>query len=185
MAKRPGRHALPRYTLPAGLSMAVTPIGVVHSPFQWRDEAPRQPTVGEPQRATIVLRPGMQNALKDFKGFEYCWVIFWFSYSRGWKQQIVPPRDTVKRGVLSTRSPDRPNAIGLSAVRLFEISGKRLLVGELDILDGSPVLDIKPYVSQYDSYPAQQCGWLDGERAQKGVIVADDRFEILPACAPS
>ena len=161
MAKRPGRHVLPRYTLPAGLSMAVTPIGVVHSPFQWRDEAPRQPTVGEPQRATIVLRPGMQNALKDFKGFEYCWVIFWFSYSRGWKQQIVPPRDTVKRGVLSTRSPDRPNAIGLSAVRLIGVAASRITILGHDLLNGTPVLDLKPYIPAYDAFPQARAGWVD------------------------
>jgi len=71
-----------------------------------------------PHDATIVLRPGMQNALKDLAGFDYCWVLFWFSFSRGWKQQLVPPRDRSKRGVFATRSPDRPNPLGLSAVRI-------------------------------------------------------------------
>ena len=69
-------------------------------------------------------------------------------------------------------------------MRLFEICGNMLHVGELDILDGTPVLDIKPYVSQYDSYPAQRCGWLEGDRTRKDVVVADDRFEIVSAhCA--
>ncbi len=161
MVKRPGRHLLPRYTLPTGLSMQLQPIGVVHSPFQWRDEAPRQATVGEPQDATIVLRPGLQNALKDLAGFEYCWVLFWFSYSKGWKQQVVPPRDTVKRGLFATRSPDRPNAIGLSAVRLVSIRGSRLLIRGHDLLNGTPVLDLKPYVPAYDAFPHARAGWVD------------------------
>ena len=76
-------------------------------------------------------------------------------------------------------APSRPNPIGLSTVRLYEISGNMLHVGELDILNGTPVLDIKPYVSQYDSYPAQRCGWLDDNRAKRGVIVADNRFEMV------
>jgi tRNA-Thr(GGU) m(6)t(6)A37 methyltransferase TsaA len=162
MVKRPGRHALPRYTLPSDLSMQVAPIGVVHSPFQWRDEAPRQPTVGEPRQATIVLRPGLQNALKDLIGFEYCWVLFWFNYSRGWKQQIVPPRDTVKRGLFSTRSPDRPNAIGLSAVRLVAIKGSRVTILGHDLLNGTPVLDLKPYIPAYDAFPLARSGWVEG-----------------------
>jgi tRNA (Thr-GGU) A37 N-methylase len=69
-------------------------------------------------------------------------------------------------------------------VRLLEISGNMLRVGELDILDGAPLLDIKPYVSQYDSYPDQRCGWLDGDRAKKETTVADDRFENIPAHFP-
>src|SRR3954468_595804 len=110
--QRPHRDVLaklPRYDLAEDLALAVKPIGVVRSPFTWREEAPRQPTVGEPREATIVLRPGLQNALKDLEGFDLCWVLFWFHRSRGWKQQIVPPRDSVKRGILATRAPDRPN----------------------------------------------------------------------------
>jgi tRNA-Thr(GGU) m(6)t(6)A37 methyltransferase TsaA len=161
MAKRSGRHLLPKYTLPAGMTLAVEPIGVVHSPFQWRDQAPRQANVGEAVAATIVLKPGMQNTLQDLAGFDYCWVLFWFSYSKGWKHQIVPPRDTVKRGIFATRSPDRPNAIGLSAVRITAIRGPRITISGCDILNGSPVLDLKPYVPAYDAFPGAKAGWVD------------------------
>jgi tRNA-Thr(GGU) m(6)t(6)A37 methyltransferase TsaA len=161
MVKRPGRHALPRYTLPGDLSMTLQPIGVVHSPFQWRDEAPRQANVGDPRDAVIVLKPGLQNTLKDLAGFDYCWVLFFFSYSKGWKQQIVPPRDTVKRGIFATRSPDRPNALGLSAVRLIAIKGTRLHIRGHDLLNGTPVMDLKPYIPAYDSFPQAKAGWVD------------------------
>jgi tRNA-Thr(GGU) m(6)t(6)A37 methyltransferase TsaA len=161
MVKRPGRHLLPRYTLDADLRCPMAPIGQVHSPFRWRDEAPRQASVGPPEDGCIVLRPGLQNAVQDLAGFERCWVLFWFSFSRGWKSQIVPPRDRVKRGVLATRSPDRPNPLGLSAVVIRRIVGTRIYIRGLDMLDGTPVLDIKPYIPAYDAFPGIRAGWVD------------------------
>jgi tRNA-Thr(GGU) m(6)t(6)A37 methyltransferase TsaA len=161
MPKRNGRHLLPKYTLPAGMAVSMEPIGVVHSPWQWRDEAPRQGTVGDPQDATIVLKPGFQNTVKDLAGFEYCWVVFWLNYSNGWCHQLVPPRDTVKRGVFATRSPDRPNPIGLSAVRIVGVKACRITIRGHDLLNGTPVLDIKPYIPAYDSFPEAKAGWVD------------------------
>lgn len=162
--QRPERSVLaglPRYDLPADAAYALKPIGVVRSPFQWREEAPRQAVVGDPREATIVLRPGLQNTLKDLEGFDYAWVLYWLHRSRGWKQQIVPPRDRVKRGILATRAPDRPNPIGLSAVRLQRIYGTRITILGHDILDGTPVLDLKPYIPAYDSFPTARAGWVD------------------------
>jgi tRNA-Thr(GGU) m(6)t(6)A37 methyltransferase TsaA len=162
--QRPGRKALlalPRYDLAADAAFALKPIGVVRSPFVWREQAPRQATVGEPQQATIVLRPGLQNTLKDLEGFDRAWVLFWFHHSRGWKQQIVPPRDRVKRGIFATRAPDRPNALGLSAVGIVAIYGTRITISGHDLLDGTPVLDLKPYIPAYDSFPGARAGWVD------------------------
>ena len=161
MVKRPGRFKRPKYTLAEDYQHIITPIGVVHSPFQWREEAPRQATVGEAVEATIVLRTGLQNTLKDLKGFDRVWVVFGFCYSNGWKHQIVPPRDTVKRGILATRSPDRPNGLGLSCVQLVSIDGPRIVIRGCDILNGSPVYDLKPYIAQYDSFPEAKAGWVD------------------------
>ena len=161
MVKRPGRFSRKKYTLADDYSHTITPIGVVHSPFQWREEAPRQANVGDGVEAMIVLRPGLQNTLQDLIGFERIWVIFGFCYSNGWKHQIVPPRDTVKRGILSTRSPDRPNALGISCVQLIEISGPRITIKACDMLNGSPVYDIKPYIAAYDAFPHAKAGWVD------------------------
>lgn len=156
----PGEERLP-FTLAPDLTLTCTPIGVVHSPYQWREEAPRQAATGAPVVAVIVLRPGMQNALHCLSGFSYIWLLTWLHRSKGWRQQLVPPRDTVKRGVLATRSPDRPNPIGLSAVQLLAVVGCRVRVRGIDLLHGTPVLDLKPYIPAYDAFPEASAGWVD------------------------
>ena len=135
------------------------PIGVVRSPYRYVHDAPRQGGLGRCGEATIVLRRGLQNCVKDLRGFDWIWVVFVFSYSRGWRQQVVPPRDTVKRGVLATRSPHRPNPIGLTAARLVDVRGLTITVTEHDLLDGTPVLDVKPYLPYCDAHPDARAGW--------------------------
>ncbi len=135
------------------------PIAIVHSPFVWREEAPRQAGLGS-NTGQIVLLPGYQNAIKDLAGFDHLWVLAWFHRSEGWKEQIIPPRDKVKRGVLATRSPDRPNPIGLSCVRLLSVRGRTLSIADHDLLDGTPILDLKPYLNAYDSHPNASTGWV-------------------------
>jgi tRNA-Thr(GGU) m(6)t(6)A37 methyltransferase TsaA len=137
------------------------PIGTVHSQWRWRPQAPRQGVAGG-ATAEIELQAGMQNMLQDLAGFSHLWVLFWCHRSRGWNHQVVPPRDTVKRGLFATRAPDRPNPIGLSAVRLVRIHGIRLWIADHDLLDGTPVLDLKPYIPDYDSFPHASRGWLAG-----------------------
>ncbi|GDY13765.1 hypothetical protein LBMAG53_26430 [Planctomycetota bacterium] len=150
-----------RFDLPADLVFAAKPIGVVRSPFVMREDAPRQGTVGEAATADIVLRPGLHNALRDIEGFSRIWVIAWFHHSRGWRPHVVPPRDTVKRGLFATRSPDRPNPIGLTCVELVAVYGCVVTVRGHDLLDGTPVLDLKPYLPAYDSFPGAAAGWVD------------------------
>jgi tRNA-Thr(GGU) m(6)t(6)A37 methyltransferase TsaA len=139
----------------------VRPIGVVRSPFKVHEGTPRQPGTGELRDGEIRLRAGLQNALKDLAGFSHVWVVFWFSYSRGWNSQLVPPRDVKKRGVFATRSPHRPNPIGISVVRLLQVQGLMVRVRGLDMLDGTPVLDLKPYIPYADSIPSAKAGWVD------------------------
>jgi tRNA-Thr(GGU) m(6)t(6)A37 methyltransferase TsaA len=125
-------------------------------------DAPRQGTPERAETATIVLRRGMQNCLRDLAGFERVWVVFVLSYARGWKSTVVPPRDTVRRGVLSTRSPHRPNPIGLTCARIVSVRGREVVVAEHDLLDGTPVLDLKPYLPYCDAHPGARAGWVDG-----------------------
>jgi tRNA-Thr(GGU) m(6)t(6)A37 methyltransferase TsaA len=139
----------------------VRPIGVVSSPFKVHIGTPRQPRVGPPAEGEIHLRRGMQNTVKDLAAFSHVWVIFWFCYSRGWNEQVRPPRDAKKRGVLATRSPHRPNAIGLSLLRLLGVRGCRLAVADLDLLDGTPVLDLKPYLPYADRVDDARVGWVE------------------------
>ena len=153
-----------------------SPIGFVRSPYVRRMDAPHQPTVGTGTPASaageaiLELDPALPEAmLEDLAGFERIWVIFAFHRSEGWAPRVRPPRGRVKRGVLATRSPHRPNAIGLSAVELVSVEGRSLRVRGMDFLDGTPVLDIKPYVPYADAFPHSRAGWIDEVDAETGL----------------
>lgn len=143
--------------------LTLQPIGVVHSPFRERLQAPRQPRVAEGLRGTIELfaATGIEHALEDLTSFRFIWVLFWFHQNEGFRPKVLAPRSAERRGVFATRSPYRPNPIGLSAVELLGIEGRVLSIANLDILDGTPVLDIKPYVPYTDSIPEATNGWLE------------------------
>jgi tRNA-Thr(GGU) m(6)t(6)A37 methyltransferase TsaA len=155
-------------TLDAAVAEYVfAPIGVVRSPFLERSEAPRQPIVSGGARGTIELHPGrgFEDALEGLEAWEYAWVLSVFHENveqrRGWHPKVQPPRSRKKVGVFATRSPHRPNPIGLSAVRIERVDGLVVHVTELDLLDGTPVLDLKPYVPYADARPGAKSGWLD------------------------
>ncbi|MHB1399929.1 MAG: tRNA (N6-threonylcarbamoyladenosine(37)-N6)-methyltransferase TrmO [Trichloromonadaceae bacterium] len=144
------------------------PIGILRSPYARRIDAPHQGTVvegtesGEVATATLELQDWLElSVLQDLAGFERLWLIFVFHRSDGWVSIVKPPRGGPKRGVLATRSPHRPNAIGLSAVELVKVEGRTLHLRGVDLLDGTPVLDIKPYVPYADAFPEAKAGWID------------------------
>jgi len=151
------------------------PIGILRSPYTRRIDAPHQSTVvagtesGEAANATLQLADWLdEQVLQDLQGFERIWLIFAFHLSEGWKPMVKPPRGGPKRGVLATRSPHRPNAIGLSAVELLQVEGRTLQLRGVDLLDGTPVLDIKPYVPYADAFPDAKAGWIDELDARLG-----------------
>ncbi len=143
--------------------LALRPIGVVRSPFKERVDAPRQPSAARGVEGSIELYPGrnFEQALEDIESFNFIWVLFWFHLNTTWKPKVSPPRSGLRRGVFATRSPYRPNPIGLSVVELLKVEGLTLSLRSLDILDGTPVLDLKPYVPYVDSLPDASSGWLD------------------------
>jgi tRNA-Thr(GGU) m(6)t(6)A37 methyltransferase TsaA len=144
-------------------TLTLTPIGTLHTAWASKVEAPRQPAAATDATGIIRLRPGinLEHAIEDLAGWERIWVIFWFHRNRGWRPKVLPPRATSgRKGVLATRSPHRPNPLGLSALRLDHIDGLDLHVRDVDLLDGTPVLDIKPYVPYADAFPASGSGWL-------------------------
>ena len=141
-------------------SFRAVAVGVVRSPFKVHVGTPRQPRVGDVQKAEITLRPGLQNLLKDLDRFSHVWLVTWLHVARGWNEQVAPPRDRKKRGLFATRAPHRPNPIGISAVRLLGIDGVVLHVEGVDLLDGTPVLDVKPYVPDVDAIAEASRGWL-------------------------
>lgn len=146
-----------------------TPIGVARTPFVERADAPRQPRAAEGVEGQIVLHPGCgyEDALTDIEQWDYLWVIFVFdrNIGRPFRPKVLPPRSETKRGVFATRSPHRPNALGMSVVRLDRVEGLTLHIRDVDILDGSPILDIKPYLAWSDAIPDASSGWLDSAAA--------------------
>ena len=144
------------------------PIGFVRNSLATKVEAARQPRAAEGEPARIELLPGrnFEHALEDLARWERIWVIFWFHQNSGWRPKVLPPRSVSgRKGVFSTRSPHRPNPIGMSAVRLERIEGLTLHILDADMLDGTPVLDLKPYVAYTDAHPDAGNGWLDDAQA--------------------
>jgi tRNA-Thr(GGU) m(6)t(6)A37 methyltransferase TsaA len=143
-------------------ALTVVPIGVIHTPFPDRVSAPRQTYVARDVEGTIVLDPGrgFEHALADLAGWEYLWVLYWFHLNEGWRPKVLPPRSRVRRGVFATRSPHRPSPIGMSVVRLVRVDGLSVHVRGVDMVDGTPVLDLKPYLAAADSIPGAGAGWL-------------------------
>lgn len=111
----------------------------------------------------------------DLEGFDRIWLIYWFNRACETMLRVVPYRDVVEHGIFATRVPPRPNPIGMSCVKLDKIVGNELFLSDIDILDETPLLDIKPYVPLYDNYPVERCGWID--KTPDKPVVADDRFE--------
>lgn len=157
------------------LAIHLTPIGVIHSPFKQAAGTPIQPCRAGNSPGYVTLNPEFVAGLADLAGFERVWLIYYFHRAAAAKMSVVPYRDTVEHGLFATRVPARPNPVGLSCVRLLDIEDNILRLAEVDILDNTPLLDIKPYVPHYDYYPVQRCGWLD--TVPDKPVVADDRFE--------
>jgi tRNA (adenine37-N6)-methyltransferase len=151
------------------------PIGVVHSPFKEQQGTPIQPVFAENARGKVEIFEPYRVALKDLSGFSRVWLIYYLDRAKTWEPLVVPYRDVRQRGLFATRGPARPNAIGISAVKLVSVEQGVIEVEEIDILDGTSILDIKPYVPKFDSYPNEKAGWYDTESVNR--ITADNRFD--------
>ena len=149
-------------------SIELHPIGVIHSPYKERHGTPRQaviqePTDYQPVTAEIEIFSHIPSvALKDLDGFDKIWILSWLHLNTNWNPTVTPPRGPkVKRGTLATRSPHRPNPIGLSAATIVCVKNNRIIVEGIDLLDQTPILDIKPYVTYCDAFPAAKSGYVD------------------------
>jgi tRNA-Thr(GGU) m(6)t(6)A37 methyltransferase TsaA len=152
----------------------VKPIGVVHSPFRETQGTPIQPVYAGDTQFEVELSPEYTNGLKDLTGFERIWLICWLHRAAASRLLVTPFRDLTERGLFATRAPCRPVPIGLSCVRLMEIRGNVLICSGADILDGTPLLDIKPYIPECDAFPSSRAGWFDEPGDPR--THADDRF---------
>lgn len=147
--------------------LTLEPIGIYHGPQSFKQSSPRQSTLSTgAQQGFIELLPqkNFEQALEDLEGFSHVWVLFHFHHNQNWKPKVDPPiSDGAKKGLFATRSPYRPNPIGISAVPLLKIEDRTLYLGPNDLLDQTPILDIKPYLAYADSIPQASLGWTNLE----------------------
>jgi tRNA-Thr(GGU) m(6)t(6)A37 methyltransferase TsaA len=155
-------------------SAQIKPIGVIHSPFDQAGSAPIQPVFARGAEGTVEVLPAYADALADLEGFERIWLLYWFDRAAPFKPRVTPYLDDRKRGLFATRAPSRPNPIGMSCVRLLSVEGSTIRVGDIDVLDNTPLLDIKPYAKRFDSFDVSRQGWLDAAADKQGE--SDSRF---------
>lgn len=148
-------------------SLSYSPIGIFRCQNLYKYEAPRQPYEDKSHHlGEVRLFSGHTNfkqALKGIEGFERLWLIFEFHQNKNWKPLTKTPRDAEKQGVFATRAPYRPNPIGLSCVKFVKVKGLTIYVREFDLLDKTPILDIKPYIPHADSFSVSNQSWLESE----------------------
>lgn len=150
--------------------LTIEPIGYFHTSSQASYDVSRQAALMTGNEGVIQLKVGCQfeQALEGLEGFERIWVLFHFHRHTHWKPKVLPPRGGKKQGVFATRAPHRPNFIGLSCVQLRAIKGLQVFVVNHDLLEGTPILDIKPYLHYADAFPGSRQGWVDELPADPG-----------------
>jgi tRNA-Thr(GGU) m(6)t(6)A37 methyltransferase TsaA len=159
----------------AGMEIVYHPIGFVRSPFTSTDGMPIQPSRARGVEGSVVVEPEFAEGLADLDGFSHLVLLCHMHQSRPYRLKVVPYLDDVERGLFATRAPSRPNPIGLSVVGLRSIDGATVHISGVDLLDGTPVLDIKPYVGEFDEREKARFGWLEAARRRERC--ADNRFE--------
>lgn len=153
------------------------PIGIVRSPFKQIGGMPVQPEGARGVSGTIEMDPAYVSGLKDLGGFSHLILLYHFHLSEGYSLVVKPFLDDIHHGVFATRAPRRPNSIGISVVRLTGVEGHILHIEDVDIVDGTPLLDIKPYVPELDAHRAEKIGWFEGRVQRVGETRADERFK--------
>jgi tRNA-Thr(GGU) m(6)t(6)A37 methyltransferase TsaA len=157
-----------------------TPIGIVRTPFATQAGMPIQTVAAGGVQGRVELDPAYAGGLADLDGFTHLHLITYLHRSGQPSLRVMPYLDTAERGIFATRSPKRPNAIGLSLVRLVRVEGAVLHVEELDLLDGTPLLDIKPYVPPFDDREGARYGWFEQRAQDVHAVRADERFAEPP-----
>ncbi|MBU1182164.1 MAG: tRNA (N6-threonylcarbamoyladenosine(37)-N6)-methyltransferase TrmO [Proteobacteria bacterium] len=154
-----------------------SPIGIIHTPFTEAKKMPIQPAAAKGIEGTIDIKPEFENGLKYLDGFSHIILLYHLHLSKGFSLEVIPFLDDKPRGVFATRAPRRPNPIGLSIVRLVDIKKNRLNIRNVDVVDGTPLLDIKPYVPEFDDQKAEKIGWLSDKIDRMREIKSDERFK--------
>jgi tRNA-Thr(GGU) m(6)t(6)A37 methyltransferase TsaA len=152
------------------------PIGVIHSPFKVPKGTPIQPAGAAGTTGTVEIFPGYAEGLKDIEGFSHIILLYHFHLAKGRALIVKPYMDNERHGVFAMRGPGRPNPIGISIVRLEKVEGSRLHIRDVDMLDGTPLLDIKPYVPEFGIVEVERIGWLQNNVHKLSASRDDGRF---------
>ncbi len=156
---------------------SLRPIGIIHSPFKNIQGVPIQPVAGQGIEGIVSVASEFADGLKDLEGFSHIILIYYFHLSKGYRLKVKPFLDKTERGVFATRAPKRPNPIGISIVKLKKIQKNQLYVENIDIIDGTPLLDIKPYVPKFDLIRTKSIGWLGSKVDRATMVKSDKRFK--------
>lgn len=159
------------------MDLTYHPIGTIHSPFKDLAGMPIQPNGESAGPGTVEILPEFAQGLKDLEGFSHVILLYHFHRVERVSLTVTPFLDSETHGIFATRAPTRPNPIGISVVRLIKIEGNTLSVENLDILDGTPLLDIKPYIPEFDGQPDARTGWLEENLKKIRATRSDDRFK--------
>ena len=152
------------------------PVGIIHSPFKEPKGTPIQPTGAKNIEGEVEIFFEYVDGLKDLDGFSHIILIYHFHLSQKAPLLVKPYMDVQRHGVFATRSPSRPNSIGMSIVRLIRVKENILFVRDIDIVDGTPLLDIKPYVPEFDIRKVEKIGWLENNVNKLMISKDDGRF---------
>ena len=156
--------------------MRYKPIGTIRSPFKDVKGMPIQPRYWEGIKGMVELKPKYADGLKSIEGFSHIILLYHFHLSKRSSLQVIPFLDVHSHGVFATRAPQRPNPLGMSVVRLVRVKGNKLYIENVDMVDGTPLLDIKPYVPMFDVYKANRIGWLSRVATKARTTKSDGRF---------
>jgi tRNA-Thr(GGU) m(6)t(6)A37 methyltransferase TsaA len=154
----------------------IKPIGVIHSPYNQLENMPIQPKGASETEGCVVVDESYLDGLKDLDGFSHIYLVYDFHKVTRTELLVTPFLDKQERGVFATRSPLRPNHIGISIVRLVKVEGHRLIVKGVDILDGTPLIDIKPYIEKFDRIENSTSGWMKSSDEEVRNKRSDTRF---------
>ena len=154
----------------------IEPIGLIHSPFTTIEDMPIQPKGAAETAGHISIFDEYVGGLQDLDGFSHIYLLYFFHKATRTRMHVIPFMDEQPRGVFATRSTLRPNHIGLSIVNLTRVEGNRIFVKGIDILDGSPLLDIKPYIHQFDAVQKSVSGWMKSNDLEVRQTRSDERF---------
>lgn len=158
--------------------MKLRSIGILHTPFKTKENMPIQPAGARGIKGRAEIKPKYAKGLDDLDGFSHIYLIYYFHKSGKYSLSVKPFLDDTYRGLFSTRAPKRPNRIGISVVKLLSVKDNILELENVDMLDGTPLLDIKPYVPEFDHFRVEKIGWLEKNSGKTHTTKSDGRFDF-------